>query len=100
MDKYALLWTISGNCQVGIIFIGSLGCVCRCGQTFGAERHEKELLVERPPAERSAAQQRLILFLGEAGEAYSRFTPAAFPGVLQLTLSNSLFSIATSHHFL
>ena len=44
----------------------------RRGQTFGAERFEKELLAERPPAERSAAQQRLILMLGETGDSYLR----------------------------
>jgi len=44
----------------------------RRGQTFGAERFEKELLAERPPAERSAAQKRLILLLGETGDSYLR----------------------------
>jgi len=44
----------------------------RRGQTFGAERFEKELLAERPPAECSAAQRRLILFLGETGDSYLR----------------------------
>ena len=44
----------------------------RRGQTFGAERFEKELLAERPPAERAAAQKRLILFLGETCDSYIR----------------------------
>jgi hypothetical protein len=44
----------------------------RRGQTFGAEHFEKELLAERPPAERSAAQQRLISILGKPGDSYIR----------------------------
>jgi transposase len=44
----------------------------RRGQTLGAERFEKELLEHRPAAERSAAQRRLVLQLGEAGESYLR----------------------------
>jgi len=44
----------------------------RRGQSFGAERFEKELLAERPPAARSAAQQRLVLLLGETGDSYLR----------------------------
>ena len=44
----------------------------RRGQSFGAERFEKELLAERPPAERSAAQQRLVMFLGKTGDDYLR----------------------------
>jgi len=44
----------------------------RRGQTFGAEHFEKELLAERPPAERSAAQQRLISILGKTGDSYIR----------------------------
>ena len=44
----------------------------RRGQTFGAERFEKELLAERPPAERSAAQQRLVRLLEKTGEDYLR----------------------------
>jgi len=44
----------------------------RRGQTFGAERFEKELLDYRPGAQASAAQRRLVLLLGEAGEAYLR----------------------------
>jgi transposase len=44
----------------------------RRGQTFGTERFEKELLAERPSAERSAAQRRLILLLGETGDSYIR----------------------------
>jgi len=42
----------------------------RRGQTFGAERFEKELLEQRPAAERAAAQQRLVLLLGETGDLY------------------------------
>jgi len=44
----------------------------RRSQTLGAERFEKELLEQRPAAQRSAAQRRLILFLGETGESYLR----------------------------
>ena len=44
----------------------------RRGQTFGAERFEKEMLEHRPSAERSARHQRLVLILGEAGESYLR----------------------------
>jgi len=44
----------------------------RRGQSFGAERFEKELLAERPPAQRSAAQQRLVMFLGKTGDDYLR----------------------------
>jgi hypothetical protein len=44
----------------------------RRGQTLGTERFEKELLEQRPAAQRSAAQRRLILFLGETGESYLR----------------------------
>jgi transposase len=44
----------------------------RRGQSFGAERFEKELLAERPPAERSDAQKRLVLFLGKSGDSYLR----------------------------
>jgi transposase len=42
------------------------------GQTLGTERYEKELLAQRPAAERSAAQRRLVLLLGETGECYLR----------------------------
>jgi hypothetical protein len=44
----------------------------RRGQTLGAERFQKELLEQRPAAERSAAQRRLVLLLGETGESYLR----------------------------
>jgi transposase len=49
----------------------------RRGQTFGAERFEKELLAQRPAAHRSQAQQRLIQLLHglcpqESLEAYLR----------------------------
>ena len=44
----------------------------RRGQTLGAERFEKELLEQRPAAERSAAQRRLVLLLGDTGESYLR----------------------------
>jgi transposase len=44
----------------------------RRGQTSGAERFEKELLEQRPAADRSAAQRRLVLLLGETGEYYLR----------------------------
>jgi transposase len=44
----------------------------RRSQTLGAERFEKELLAQRPAAERSAAQRRLVLLLGETGESYLR----------------------------
>jgi transposase len=42
------------------------------GQTLGSERYEKELLEQRPAADRSAAQRRLILLLGETAECYLR----------------------------
>ena len=42
------------------------------GQTLGTERYEKEMLAQRPAAEQSASQRRLILFLGETGECYLR----------------------------
>jgi len=44
----------------------------RRGQTFGTERFEKELLLQRTLADRSAAHRRLVMFLGEAGESYLR----------------------------
>jgi transposase len=44
----------------------------RRGQTFGAERFEKELLAQRQAAYVSAAQQRLITLLGPETEAYLR----------------------------
>jgi len=44
----------------------------RRGQILGADRYQKELLEQRPAAERSAAQRRLVLFLGETGESYLR----------------------------
>lgn len=44
----------------------------RRGQTFGAERFEKELLQQRPAAQLSAAQQQLIALLGPQTEAYLR----------------------------
>jgi transposase len=44
----------------------------RRGQTFGADRFEPELLENRPAAKRSRAQQRLIAWLGPAGETYLR----------------------------
>jgi hypothetical protein len=42
------------------------------GQTLGAERFEKELFAQIAAAERSAAQQRLIVLLGPAAEQYLR----------------------------
>lgn len=42
------------------------------GQTFGAERFQKELFAQRAAAERSAAQQRLVVLLGPASEHYLR----------------------------
>jgi hypothetical protein len=42
------------------------------GQTFGAERFEKELLALRPAAQASAAQQRLVAWLGEPAQTYLR----------------------------
>ena len=44
----------------------------RRGQTFGAERFEKELLAERPGAERTRGQQRLIAMVGPIAESYLR----------------------------
>jgi transposase len=42
------------------------------GQTFGAERFQKELLAQRAAAERSAAQKRLVALLGPTAEEYLR----------------------------
>jgi hypothetical protein len=42
----------------------------RRGQTFGAERFEKELLGQRPGAERTRGQQRLITLVGPIAESY------------------------------
>src|ERR1700756_2715956 len=42
------------------------------GQTFGAERFQKELLAQRAAADRSAAQQRLVVLLGPNAEEYLR----------------------------
>jgi transposase len=44
----------------------------RRGQTFGAERFEKELFALRAAAERSAAQHRVVTLLGPASEEYLR----------------------------
>jgi transposase len=44
----------------------------RRGQTFGAERFEKELIEHRPGAQRTRAQQRLIALLGSRTEPYLR----------------------------
>jgi hypothetical protein len=48
-------------------------CYPRCwerGQTFGAERFQKELFAQMAAAERSAAQQRLVALLGPAAYEY------------------------------
>jgi hypothetical protein len=42
------------------------------GQTFGAERFQKELYAQMAAAQRSAAQQRLIILLGPIAESYLR----------------------------
>jgi hypothetical protein len=42
------------------------------GQTFGAERFQKELLAQLAAAQRSAEQQRLVSLLGPASESYLR----------------------------
>ncbi|MBI4469807.1 MAG: IS21 family transposase [Acidobacteria bacterium] len=44
----------------------------RRGQTFGAERFEKELFAQMAAAERSAAQHRVVMWLGPASEEYLR----------------------------
>jgi transposase len=44
----------------------------RRGQTLGAERFEKELLAQRPAAELSRTQQRLVAQLGERAATYLR----------------------------
>jgi transposase len=44
----------------------------RRGQTFGAERFQKELFAQMAAAERSAAQQRVVALLGPAAEEYLR----------------------------
>ena len=40
------------------------------GQTFGAERFQKELFAQMAAADRSAEQQRLVTLLGPAAQAY------------------------------
>ena len=50
-------------------------CYARCwerGQTFGAERFQKELYAQMAAAQRSATQRRLITLLGPASEEYLR----------------------------
>jgi transposase len=42
------------------------------GQTFGAERFEKELLEQRPGAERTHTQQRFVALVGPIGDTYLR----------------------------
>src|SRR6185437_12750325 len=42
------------------------------GQTFGAERFQKELFAQMAAAQRSAAQQRLVTLLGPESEHYLR----------------------------
>jgi transposase len=42
------------------------------GQTFGAERFQKELFAQMAAAERSAAQHRVVTLLGPASEEYLR----------------------------
>jgi len=42
------------------------------GQTFSAERFQKELYAQMAAAQRSAAQQRLVLLLGPVAEPYLR----------------------------
>jgi len=42
------------------------------GQTFGAERFQKELYAQMAAAQRSAAQQRLVALLGPEAEQYLR----------------------------
>src|SRR5881296_3927534 len=42
------------------------------GQTFGAERFQKELFAEMAAADRAAAQHRLIALLGPTSEVYLR----------------------------
>lgn len=44
----------------------------RRGQTFGAERFEKELLEQRPAAERTQTQRRLVGLLGPVADSYLR----------------------------
>jgi transposase len=44
----------------------------RRGQTFGADRYEKVLAEQRPAAQRSRAQQRLLALLGDNFETYLR----------------------------
>lgn len=44
----------------------------RRGQTFGAERFEKELFAQMAAAQRSAAQYRVVALLGPASEEYLR----------------------------
>lgn len=44
----------------------------RRGQTFGAERFEKELLEQRPAAQRTQTQQRFVALVGPVADSYLR----------------------------
>jgi len=60
-------------------------CYARCwerGQTFGAERFQKELYAQMAAAQRSAAQQRLVLLLGPV-ELIRNYGPEAVSGAVQ-----------------
>ena len=60
--------TIYDNCKEIVVYARSW----RRGQTFGAERFEKELLESRAGARHSANQRQLIALLGETGESFLR----------------------------
>ena len=69
--------TVKANAQAVTIYDQQKEVVsyARCwqrGQVLGAERFEKELLAQRAAAQRSAAQQRLVAWLGPAAELYLR----------------------------
>jgi len=67
--------TVKANAQAVTVYnqqqeVVSYARCWRRGQVLGAERFQKELLAERAAAQRSAAQQRLVAWLGPAAELY------------------------------
>ena len=69
--------TVRADSQAVSIYdhVNEISRYARCwrrGQTLGEERYKRELLEQRPAAQRSAAQRQLVLFLGETGESYLR----------------------------
>jgi hypothetical protein len=67
--------TVKANAQAVTIYdqqqeVVSYARCWRRGQVLGIERFQKELLAQRAAAQRSAAQQRLVAWLGPATELY------------------------------